>query len=157
MFRAERPKGACGLLLEAYQLPDHQEGVITMPQLKRRACALVVLLLGGCAGVDKVGPEVSLPPEVLRAVARSAADQMKDPGSVEFRNWHAFESQNGLLVCGEINAKNGFGGYVGFIHFVAHASPDGRLLMPVALSSTSGGGSDALIDSVWKQYYPGCY
>jgi hypothetical protein len=126
---------------------------------KYRFPLAATLALGtvGCAGVDRVGPEVPLPPAAQHVVAQAAANQMKDPNSAEFRNWHAFESQNGLIVCGEINAKNGFGGYVGFTHFVGHASPDGRLLMPVALSSASGGGSDPLIDSIWRQYYPGCY
>ena len=124
---------------------------------KKAACAVVALLLAGCAGVDQVGPEVPLPPAAQHAVAQSVANQMKDPNSAEFRNWHAFESQNGLLVCGEINAKNSFGGYVGFTHFVAHASPDGRLLTPPALASAPGGGPDTLVDGVWRQYYPGCY
>jgi hypothetical protein len=123
----------------------------------KKTVVLAVLLLGACAGVDKVGPEVPLPQAAQRAVAQSVASQMKDPNSAEFRNWHAFESQNGLLVCGEINAKNGFGGYVGFTHFVAHASSDGRILTPAASASAPGGGPDALIDSVWRQYYPICY
>ena len=124
---------------------------------KSAGFAFAALLLAGCAGVDKVGPEVSLPQAVQDAVAKSVANQMKDPNSAEFRNWHAFESQNGLLVCGEINAKNSFGGYAGFTHFVAHASPDGRLLTPSALASAPGGGPDAMIDGIWRQYYPGCY
>ena len=128
-----------------------------MPRLKHHACALTVALLGGCAGIDKVGPEVSLPQEAQKVVSRSVADQMKDPNSAEFRNWHAFQSQSGLLICGEANGKNSYGGYVGFTHFVAHASPEGHLLTPAALASAPGGGPDTLIDSVWRQYYPGCY
>jgi hypothetical protein len=82
---------------------------------------------------------------------------MKDPNSAEFRNWHAFQSDKGLLICGEVNAKNSYGGFVGFTHFVAHASPDGQLLSPAALASTSGGGPDAMVDGIWRGYYPGCY
>ena len=36
---------------------------------------------------------------------------LKDPDSAEFRN------QNGF--CGEVNAKNGFGGYTGFKRYIA--------------------------------------
>lgn len=137
--------------------PITREGEKAMSLQKGTPLALATLLLAGCAGVDKVGPEVALPPAAQHTVAQAVADQMKDPNSAEFRNWHAFESQNGLLVCGEINAKNSFGGYVGFTHFVAHASPDGRLLSPAALASVSGGGPDPMIEGIWRQYYPGCY
>lgn len=137
--------------------PITRMGVRAMSFSKEASFALAALLLAGCAGVDKVGPEVPLPPAAQHVVAQSVAEQMKDPNSAEFRNWHAFESQSGLLVCGEINARNSFGGYVGFTHFVAHASPDGRLLSPPAQASASGAGPDALIDSIWRQYYPGCY
>jgi hypothetical protein len=123
---------------------------------KKHLIFVAALLLGGCAGIDQVGPEVPLPPAAQQSVARAVADQMKDPNSAQFRNWHAFESQMGLIVCGEVNARNSYGGYVGFTHFVAHAAPDGRLLSPAALAST-GGGPDALVDAIWKDYYPGCY
>ncbi|MEI9930578.1 MAG: hypothetical protein WDM89_08515 [Rhizomicrobium sp.] len=125
-------------------------------QLSNKWFALSALLLVGCAGVDKVGPEVPLPEVAQKSVAQSVASQMKDPNSVEFQNWHAFENQNGLVVCGEINAKNSFGGYVGFVHFVAHASRDGHLLTPSAVASAPNGDPDAVIDAIWKQYYPGC-
>lgn len=97
-----------------------------------------------------------MPNPARQAVEQAVANKMKDPNSAEFRDWHAFQSQKGLLVCGEVNAKNSYGGYVGFTHFVAHASADGRLLSPAALAS-SGAGPDALMDSIWRQYYPGCY
>jgi uncharacterized membrane protein YagU involved in acid resistance len=97
--------------------------------------AALIAILSGCAGVDKVGPEVALPPAAQHAVAEAVANQMKDPNSAEFRNWHAFQSQQGLLVCGEVNAKNSYGGYVGFTHFVAHASPEGQLLTQSTLSA----------------------
>ncbi|MGG7604651.1 hypothetical protein [Massilia sp. BKSP1R2A-1] len=60
------------------------------------------------------------------AVQAYITNTLKDPESVRFRNvrvkWEA--------VCGEMNAKNGFGGYVGFRRFYAidgtdlHMEPD---------------------------------
>jgi|JRYL01.1.fsa_nt_gb hypothetical protein len=44
---------------------------------------------------------------------------LKDPDSVKFRNVKAFE--NGA-VCGEYNARNSYGGYVGYKHFGYTAS-----------------------------------
>jgi hypothetical protein len=38
---------------------------------------------------------------------------LKDPASAQFRN----EVRNGNILCGEINAKNSSGGYVGFQRF----------------------------------------
>jgi hypothetical protein len=124
---------------------------------KKHLILAAAIFTTGCAGVDHVGPEVPVPPAAAQAVARDVANQMKDPNSAQFRNWHAFTSDKGLIVCGEVNGRNGFGGYVGFTHFVAHASPDGHLLTPTAIVPQSGGGPDAMIDSVWRQYYPGCY
>ena len=117
----------------------------------------IVVFAAGCAGVDQVGLEVPMPPAAQQAVQTAVANQMKDPFAAQFRNWHAFESQKGLLICGEINAKNSYGGYVGFTHFVAHASTDGQLLTPAAVASAPNGGPDVMIDAVWRQYYPGCY
>ncbi len=43
---------------------------------------------------------------------------MKDPDSAKFRNWAAYEVSNGdRIVCGEVNAKNSYGAYVGFDPF----------------------------------------
>ncbi len=123
----------------------------------KKLLLVLAVFVAGCAGIDQVGPEVPLPPTAQQSVMRSVADQMKDPYGAQFRNWHAFESQKGLLICGEVNAKNSYGGYVGFTHFVAHASSDGRLLTPSAVASGPNGGPDALIDGIWRQYYPGCY
>lgn len=47
---------------------------------------------------------------------RMVADSLKDPGSVQFRGIRYIE---GRAICGEANAKNSYGGYVGFKAFVA--------------------------------------
>lgn len=44
--------------------------------------------------------------------------RLKDAGSAEFRNVFFNEYEDGPIVCGEVNSKNGFGGYTGFQHFV---------------------------------------
>lgn len=43
--------------------------------------------------------------------------QMKDPSSVQFRNIQGYNKGGMTLLCGELNAKNSFGGYTGFDHF----------------------------------------
>lgn len=43
------------------------------------------------------------------------AESMKDPSTVTFRN----ESLHGRYLCGEFNAKNGFGAYAGYERFIS--------------------------------------
>jgi hypothetical protein len=49
--------------------------------------------------------------ETYRLVRGWVADTLKDPDSARFRNQKS--------VCGEVNAKNSYGGYVGFRRFIA--------------------------------------
>ena len=46
---------------------------------------------------------------------RMIADTFKDPDSVKFRDLRI--SKDGAFVCGELNAKNSYGGYVGYTRF----------------------------------------
>jgi hypothetical protein len=44
---------------------------------------------------------------------------LRDPDATKFRGLHLVQDQNGsTLLCGEINAKNGFGAYNGFAPFL---------------------------------------
>lgn len=45
---------------------------------------------------------------------------LKDPGSAQYRNERVM--RDGVTVCGELNAKNSMGGYVGFKRYVSDAS-----------------------------------
>ena len=45
--------------------------------------------------------------------------RLKDPSSAEFRNSRFVDFEGVPIVCGEVNAKNSFGGYGGFQHFIA--------------------------------------
>ncbi len=47
---------------------------------------------------------------------------MRDPVSTQFRNLRHVPKW--LLICGEINAKNAFGGYVGFTPFSYYTDDD---------------------------------
>lgn len=68
-----------------------------------------ILLLGAlCASADASAVTIA---EAKRVVANG----LKDPGSVQFRNVQQFKRTG--AVCGEFNARNSFGGYVGFAPF----------------------------------------
>lgn len=61
-----------------------------------------------------VGPEdQAFGDRALRKVERL----LKDPNSVQYRDVILSRSRNGAAVCGELNAKNSYGGYIGFARF----------------------------------------
>lgn len=55
---------------------------------------------------------------------------LKDPGSAQLTNLQVIEGRAGTTLCGKINAKNSYGGYVGARPFVVTERPllpdDGR-------------------------------
>ncbi|CHO30570.1 Uncharacterised protein [Salmonella enterica subsp. enterica serovar Typhi] len=79
------------------------------------ATIAATLLLSGCKPSDEKAIELG---------QREIADAMKDPTSVMFRN-DKFVGRKDLddgkvvgYVCGEVNAKNAYGAYVGFASYV---------------------------------------
>ena len=51
---------------------------------------------------------------------------MRDPSSAQFRAVRVVDAGGKDALCGSINAKNGFGGYVGFKPFFAEIVPVGK-------------------------------
>lgn len=74
---------------------------------------MVAAALWGC------GPESATVAEAKKALER----QLKDPGSVQYRDVKEFSEG---VVCGEYNAKNSMGGYVGFKKFVYNGDVAGE-------------------------------
>lgn len=68
---------------------------------------------------------------ILRPATISGADaqlaiakKFRDPSSVQFGELRLLERADGrVVVCGNVNAKNGYGGYVGFHPFMAVVGP----------------------------------
>lgn len=48
----------------------------------------------------------------------AVANEFLDPGSVQFRRIRTIEDVIRPNVCGEVNAKNAYGAYVGFVQFI---------------------------------------
>jgi hypothetical protein len=87
-------------------------------------------------------------PKLARDAARTARDavasQLKDAGSAEYRNINVFRLPAGnFLVCGEVNARNGFGGMAGFARSVV---PGGGLAV---IESSMINGST--FNSLWSE------
>lgn len=56
------------------------------------------------------------PGHALRTAKAQVAARMRDPASVQFKDVSV--STTGGRVCGSVNAKNGYGAYVGFTPFI---------------------------------------
>lgn len=94
------------------------------------AC-LLAALVAGCAAVQPK-PPTPLPPVSQRdatedevALALEALKRKaKDPESVQIRGTlvQVSDKPGGRHMCGEFNAKNSYGGYVGFRPFWAYLS-----------------------------------
>lgn len=72
--------------------------------------ALAGLVLAGCGKGD------------IDLAREAVAEKLNDPGSAQFRNER---SEKGGWVCGEVNGKNAFGGYIGSKRYTVTWMPDG--------------------------------
>ena len=66
----------------------------------------------------------ALPDDYKTIVDEALAGSLKDPDSRKL----VFGKTKAGLVCGDVNAKNSFGGYTGFVPFVAGFGPDRHLI-----------------------------
>jgi hypothetical protein len=79
------------------------------------------------------------------------ARKMKDPSSVQFRDVYVPEkSESGLpAICGEYNAKNSYGAYVGFQRFAVRRLASGEIT-PLMVS-TNDPTISAMVFNVWRK------
>lgn len=106
----------------------------------RSFCA-VLLLVVGCAPAPPIRPAAApvvkppnakiervragqVPKDYVRVIDRHLVATLRDPDS---RKLGPMTNPRGGLVCGQANAKNGFGGYTGWVSFRALFDADGRL------------------------------
>lgn len=80
--------------------------------------ALSILVLAGCKPGDEKATEIA---------QREISSVMKDPESVKFRNVKYIKGNDDNdyvigTVCGEYNAKNGYGAYTGYKPFLINLS-----------------------------------
>lgn len=79
-------------------------------------------LRGVCFGLLFAGAAHAAEPRDLTASERSLVEaimkrKLRDPGAAQFQSMGAVDEGERVLVCGELNAKNVYGGYVGFVPF----------------------------------------
>jgi len=79
------------------------------------ACLAAVLAVPASAQSVTDDSARRIDPETLKTAMKAVSDEMRDPGSTLFRN--LFSVRKGEIICGEVNSKNGFGAYVGYMAF----------------------------------------
>lgn len=63
----------------------------------------------------------------IEAAKDTVKRKLKDPDSAKFQDMVVRDYQGGKVVCGEVNSKNSYGGYVGFTPFVS--GPESAMLL----------------------------
>lgn len=64
------------------------------------------------------------PPKLDEAALREAFTSLKDPDSLKVRDLRYKEKSGAWVMCGQFNAKNAMGGYVGYQRFSGVAAYD---------------------------------
>ena len=64
--------------------------------------------------------------DAIKQAIQSLTDTLKDPDSAKFRNVRMKKYDDMHIICGEVNAKNSYGGYTGYKKFAA--APHERLI-----------------------------
>ncbi|HAD84247.1 MAG TPA: hypothetical protein DCG71_05325 [Brevundimonas sp.] len=81
--------------------------------MKWAVIGLVLLGLTACQSAEK---------QMIEDAQAAVAAKLRDPSSAQFRNVRHRVAETGAdIVCGEVNGKNGFGGYAGFQRFIYDA------------------------------------
>lgn len=84
--------------------------------------------LAACDLVEVEAQKVRPSPTMIEAAKTAIEDDLRDPASARYRNLSAYNIGAGeTLLCGEVNAKNGFGGYAGFGVFEATFNSAGQM------------------------------
>lgn len=96
-----------------------------VPVAARLLGVVLLLVVVGACSQDPIEEEraKSAPPSdrILIQNAQEAIRQtLRDPASAEFRNDGVrIVADSQRIVCGEVNSKNGFGGYAGFQRYIS--------------------------------------
>ncbi|WP_019933859.1 hypothetical protein [Oceanimonas smirnovii] len=92
---------------------------------KNLMVGLSFLALTGCAAFEheaiKLSREkVNVSQEDIEQARNAVLLSLKDPESAKFTNWYGTREpgeDSASAICGEVNARNSYGGYSGFTHF----------------------------------------
>ena len=82
------------------------------------AATLALTLVACTPGETVMVTPVALTDQETALAQAAVANRLRDPMSAQFREIAGYAlPDGGRIVCGELNARNGFGGYNGFAPF----------------------------------------
>lgn len=85
--------------------------------MRHTAIVLAVILGTSCSSPNDGEPNN----DGMIILARKAVEaKLRDPASAEYRNEKLGSFKGHPVVCGEVNAKNGFGGMTGFERYASN-------------------------------------
>lgn len=105
--------------------------------------SISLILLLGYAQVSAAKLAKKSEADLIVDAQRQVADLMKDPESTKFRKSKIVKGDDSIdTLCGEINSKNSYGGYVGFKSFAVAVINRGQSItvVPDLLSIDEGEG-----------------
>jgi hypothetical protein len=76
-------------------------------------CVATPAAAGNFLGTDLDGSLARLSEVEIESISRALEQQVRDPVSLQYRMVQ-YSSGERQIICGQFNAKNGFGGYAGF-------------------------------------------
>ena len=87
-------------------------------KVKRLLSTSIALALVGCGPTENPSSGVSDGDFIVKSQTL-VLGKLRDTSGVKWRNLYVSRSSGARVLCGEINSKNGFGGYSGFQQFVS--------------------------------------
>lgn len=92
-----------------------------------RHFSAIIAAAGAAITVSTAGALEGAQEEVVKS---TIAAMLRDPDSAKFSSISSAQQSDGdVIVCGAVNAKNGFGGYVGATPFVGKLHPSGEFTL----------------------------
>lgn len=84
--------------------------------MKKVMAMLAVVALSACVNDTPVSTKpAKVSGQDQAMIISGLKDGLRDPESAQFRDWQGYQLSNGQrVVCVQLNARNGFGGYVGY-------------------------------------------
>ena len=91
--------------------------------IRRQSSILIVSLLITC--VCSAQAQTAQEMNWMEAGKDAVRQKLKDPQSAQFQKVFFHRGKDNIpMTCGEVNSKNGFGGYTGFQRFVSAGRED---------------------------------
>lgn len=96
-------------------------------------------------------PLVRWSQDQIRLAGRQAVlDRLRDPASARFRNVRRLAPINGTTTfCGEVSARNGYGGYSDFVRFESGVTDRGRASAQLDSQDVTTG---SYFQTTWNQF-----